>query len=86
MSERVAESVSGSSPRTIVCMERAISFGPRPMAAQCSISATRLPPTPSPKSSRPWAMMSTVAAIFANRVGERRRLLVTMTPRRSRLV
>jgi hypothetical protein len=31
-------------------------------------------------------MMSTVAAIFASRVGERSRLLVTMTPSRSRLV
>ena len=31
-------------------------------------------------------MMSTVAAIFASSAGERRRLLVTMTPSRSRVV
>jgi hypothetical protein len=35
-----------------------------------------------PKSSRPPEMTSTVAAIFASSVGDRSRLLVTMTPSR----
>ncbi len=46
----------------------------------------RLPPTPTPKISRPPEMMSTVAAILASRVGRRRRLSVTITPSRNRVV
>jgi hypothetical protein len=49
-------------------------------------SLVALPPAPIPKTSRPAAMTSTVAAILASTAGGRIRLLVTITPRRSRLV
>jgi hypothetical protein len=43
-------------------------------------------PTPMPKSSRPPETMSTVVAILASIAGGRKRLLVTITPSRSRRV